>query len=805
MVTTGSRAHFGAQDAEQRVRSLHALARLPSEQSDSSTRLRVAAEITAQGCGARLGAILIPDDHAVGIYVGSATAHGDPTALLSLAREEIVQRVRTTDGPVRNTDPELPWTAVPVRLHGTAVAVLTVFGVASGAAVEFLETAAVLILPLVPAHAEPSRAAAGEPESLDDERFLGLLAEPAALFSSDGTLSAANAAFHTLSDVAELVVQRVSRRRDVSMGNPVRLAQLAAACAQAREHRQGEWRLQSSGRVFAVQIGPIAIAQGRRDGALVQLHDITEIVSQERALRLVVEMTSGLASAAGVQHAARLVCRRAISSLSWVDMAAVYGLDGEALLFVAQAGFPERAARLIRALPLSFSYRAVSPIQHNRPIVVHTDRIEPVSETARQIVTASGAAVFVSVPLVANGVAFGVITLGSRRPYEPTAEELTALQDLARRIASDLAVVRRREDVVAELAHLQAVLDQLPEGVVLFDAAGRLLMTNRRSEEMLGEPVDSATPLLGFSARYGLLHPDGQPYQPGDQPIARTASTGRPVLGEELIVRRAEGDLPIVCNVAPVVDADGRLAAVTMVFHDISDAREVERLKDEFLAIVGHELRTPVSAIGGLAQLLQRRGARLDSSTVVGALSTLMEQAEHMAGLVDDLMDVSRIRTDRFSLEVARCDLAGVLDAAVRQFEALRLGAIDVRVPESMPVVGDAGRLRQVLANLIDNALKYGESRSPISIAGEVVDGQIRISVRDRGIGIAPESLPHLFERFYRAENASLHGGGLGLGLYLCREIVERHGGSIHVQSTLGGGSTFTVILPLADAKDTTS
>jgi signal transduction histidine kinase len=165
---------------------------------------------------------------------------------------------------------------------------------------------------------------------------------------------------------------------------------------------------------------------------------------------------------------------------------------------------------------------------------------------------------------------------------------------------------------------------------------------------------------------------------------------------------------------------------------------------------------------------------------------------------VDDLLDVSRIRTGRLSLTMMPCDLSALLRTAVDRTAPQREGEIRLHIPESLPAEGDPGRLLQVFTNLIDNAAKYSDPRSPIDVTALRQDGRATIAVRDRGIGIPPEALERLFERFYRAENASQYTGGLGLGLYICREIVERHGGTIAVSSAAGEGSLFTVTLPLA-------
>ena len=409
---------------------------------------------------------------------------------------------------------------------------------------------------------------------------------------------------------------------------------------------------------------------------------------------------------------------------------------------------------------------------------------------------------WVAVPMRSGGVVVGaLVAVGSGATSAPISflEAVAGFIALpAARIGAELEGVPRREQAEAERARLQAVLHQLPEGVLLFDAGERLEMSNQSVEQILGQPVDPSTPSAGFATRYGFVRGDGRPYLHGDDPIARTFSTGVPALGEEVTVRRADGrDIPVVSNVAPVRDASGRLTAVIMVFQDITSLREMDRLKDDFLSIAGHELRTPITTVRGLAQLVGRRRDRLDAGTIDGALSTIVEQTEQMSRLVDELLDVSRIRTGRLSLQSAPLDLAPVLEAAVRRARSQRGGPVELTIQGKLPVEGDRDRLDQVFVNLLDNASKYSEAGSAISVTARRSEREVIVSVADRGVGVPPESLERLFERFYRAENAVHHASGLGLGLYLCREIVERHGGRIAVESTRGEGTTFTVRLPV--------
>lgn len=792
-------AQPAAQPAAARLQALYALARLRADGRESP-HLGEAAAIVARGAGAAHGLVLRPDRGELG--AGTAVPAEVAEAALGMA-----VRADRHDLAVLPAAAGTSWAILPLTHHGEALALLLgPFAPEHEVDREFLDTCALLIGAPAPA----SGVAGDTLESVDlptMDPLLESMNDAVAIYDVHGRVRKGNAAYRALLGAAGLAQGPLVAAADVVLprdraGRRVRPDEsvLARALAgrSARAHRV--FRM-ADGRDwhFAITGTPLRNAAGAVTGALTVFRDISDQVSRERALRLMEEVRRGVSHAGDVRHAARAVCRRVVSHLPWADMAAVFGHQGDDLVFLAHAGFPTRAATLLAVTPLGPAHRATRAMLDNRATLFDTERDQPANEAARRVIAASGAATFVNLPLSAGAQRFGLLTLASKERYQPNRDDLALLEALAAQIGADLDGVLKREQTDMERARLQAVLDQLPEGVLLFDAAARLLMSNRSAEEILGRAVDHETPLVSFGATYGFLQADGRLYQPGAEPIVRTFSTGRPVLGEEQIVRRADGrELPIVSNVAPVRDAGGELAAVIMVFQDISSLREMDRLRDEFLSIAGHELRSPITSIRGLAQLLQRHWPQMEPERIAASLGSIAEQTEQMAQLVDELLDVSRIRSGRLALAMQPCDLVALLRTVVERAAPQREGEIRLRAPEPLTVAGDAGRLLQVVTNLIDNAAKYSDPRAPIEVTALRDDGWATVAVRDRGIGIPAEGLERLFERFYRAENAAQHAGGLGLGLYICREIVERHGGTIAVASTPGEGSLFTVRLPLA-------
>jgi signal transduction histidine kinase len=228
-------------------------------------------------------------------------------------------------------------------------------------------------------------------------------------------------------------------------------------------------------------------------------------------------------------------------------------------------------------------------------------------------------------------------------------------------------------------------------------------------------------------------------------------------------------------------------------------AQDAIGVREEFLTLASHELKTPLTPISLVIQILRKRAEQylpIDASLVERAQRPL----ERLTGLINDLLDISRIQAGRLRVLPAPTPLRDLLRELV---EAHRLTAPDhplelVEPPEELVVLGDRARLAQVISNLLDNAVKYSPPGSPVRVALQAQEGQALLSVQDSGIGIPPEQRQQVFERFFRARNApSSHYGGLGLGLYIARDIVERHRGRIWVESELGRGSTFFAALPL--------
>jgi signal transduction histidine kinase/DNA-binding response OmpR family regulator len=388
--------------------------------------------------------------------------------------------------------------------------------------------------------------------------------------------------------------------------------------------------------------------------------------------------------------------------------------------------------------------------------------------------------------------------LEANRQLADTNDRLEAMSDLGRR----------------ERDRLGQVLELLPAGILIADAQGKMVLTNAAARETLGNDPVGQTVQLREPHAYGERFLDGSPYTEGELPMARALFRGETVRDAQMLVRNAKTgrDIALLVNAAPFRDGDGNVTGAIVVTQDISEIRDLDRAREEFLASAAHDLQNPLTGIKGHAQLLRRqlyrRGAT-DTEWIVPSLQQIENAAAHMSGLVADLLDLARLRIGH-PLELNRNTVD--LVALVKRQAGGHSGATDrhrIVVEANEPeVVGfwDSRRLEQVLRNLITNAIKFSPDGGKITVmVGRDDEGDgphAVIKVIDQGIGIPASEQSSLFGQFYRATNAVGRIDGTGLGLSSAKQIVEQHGGTISVESEERQGATFIVRLPLNSPTD---
>jgi signal transduction histidine kinase len=264
-------------------------------------------------------------------------------------------------------------------------------------------------------------------------------------------------------------------------------------------------------------------------------------------------------------------------------------------------------------------------------------------------------------------------------------------------------------------------------------------------------------------------------------------------------LRRSSGiSLPVGITYAPLISKEGNLLNIIATVRDITRFREAEELKSTFISVISHELKTPVALIKGYVGTLRREDADWDREIVKDSLAVIEEEADRLTGLIENLLDASRLQAGGLSINLAEVALNVIADRIAKRFQTQSsVHHIVVDFPEDFPSVsGDETRLEQVLSNLVSNAIKYSPQGGEIRIHGQIRSAQVIVCVSDEGPGVAPDDIPHIFDRFYRSSNAKRTTKGAGLGLYLARAVIEAHGGRIWVDPRPGDGARICFSIP---------
>jgi PAS domain S-box-containing protein len=370
---------------------------------------------------------------------------------------------------------------------------------------------------------------------------------------------------------------------------------------------------------------------------------------------------------------------------------------------------------------------------------------------------------------------------------------------------------------------LQVTLSSIGDAVIATDVKGSINFINPAAEALTGWTTAQAAgkPL----AEVFRLHDDGSRAPTGSvMSVIGQGRGGNGFADHTVLVTRDGGEVSVEESAAPIRDADGKTVGEIVVFRDVSERRRADeerelllereraargeaeasdRLKDEFLATVSHELRTPLTSILGWASILKDHGARNEDELRSG-LGSIERNARAQAQIVGDILDVSRIITGKLHIEPRPIELAALVQSAVDNMRpAAQAKGITLSTsldPEAGLVLGDPARVQQVVWNLVSNAIKFTPKDGSVEVRLARVGQHVEVSVKDDGMGISPQFLPHVFERFRQADSSKTRAhGGLGLGLAIVRHLVELHGGTVTAESEgEGRGALFTVRLPRA-------
>ncbi len=574
-----------------------------------------------------------------------------------------------------------------------------------------------------------------------------------------------------------------------------------AETLQSGETFEVEYRFRARDGVYRWHLGravPIGDANGQIAFWIGTATDIQDRKRTEEMQRFLLEAGEELAGSLDYRRTLAAVARLAVPEVA--DWCSIHIVEDDGSIQELEVALADRN-KLLFVRELQERYPPDPDAVRGAPHVIRTGRPELVAEITEEMLVADavdemhlgllqelGLSSSICVPLEARGRTVGALTLIAAESERRFGQnDLRLAQELARRAgaAVDNARLYARTERLARAAR---VLDTIGDGVLLVDRDGVIRLFNAaaqailgvRESEVVGRPASDAIP--GWS---GLAaHAPVTPEPPGSR--AETV----PV---EL------GDTELWLSISGVDLDEGTVYA----FRDLTEERAVDELKSDFVATVSHELRTPLAAIYGAAVTLLRPDLDLEDSMQDRLLTVIADESDRLANIVNDVLLASHLDSGRVQLAIEACDAAELAQSVVEthRMHLPEAVSLELDAPTRLPqVAADPAQLRQVLTNLVDNAIKYSPDGGPVRVEIDRAERGVRFAVRDEGLGVPAAERRRIFEKFYRLDPQMTRGiGGTGLGLYICRELVSRIDGRIWVESNNGKGSVFYVEVPVAE------
>ena len=404
----------------------------------------------------------------------------------------------------------------------------------------------------------------------------------------------------------------------------------------------------------------------------------------------------------------------------------------------------------------------------------------------------------VGLPLIARQRVVGVLFIFRGYAGVFSSNDYALLSSFANQAAIAVQNAQLYTQVNQEKVRLNTLLDSLADGILILDSQNRIERSNPAFARMVNLPSEQIQ---------GKLHEQVIQWvrQPQNLTLEQAEMGGWPLTPHALLyvegdLKRTDGEppLPVGITYTPLISPEGGLLNIITTVRDITRFRQAEEIKSTFVSIVSHELKTPVALIKGYVSTLRREDANWDPHIIQDSLAVIEEESDRLAGMIENLLDATRLQAG--GLNIKQSDIS-IPDLAKRLATRMQIQTtqhqIIVDFPPAFPVIlADETRLEQVLSNLIGNAIKYAPG-GEIRVSGQVRQNSVIVCVRDQGPGIAPEDIPHIFDRFYRAPDMARHTKGAGLGLYLTKAIIEAHQGRIWVDNAPGKGVQFCFSLPV--------
>ena len=467
-----------------------------------------------------------------------------------------------------------------------------------------------------------------------------------------------------------------------------------------------------------------------------------------------------------------------------VDACAIRVLEGDELVISAVAG--EDDETLIGSRSPGTAWLSGDVTQSRAPLAVADaaadDRLVAVDPLLQL-----GHRAYLGVPLTGpEGVLHGVLAVYSRAPRTWRNEEVEALLALAANASAALSNAELYQRVTLEKERSFAILSNIADGIVAVDRDGRVVLWNSAAEQITGVPTEEALGRTPYQVLGQNLESDGAPQ------------------GNRLVsIQRGRDEVWLSLTEAIMRDPAGLVAGRIYAFRDISADRFVEQMKSDFVSTVSQELRRPLTSIYGFAETLLRRDVLFGEEERRTFLGYIASESGRLTTIVDALLNVARLDTGDLQVNLAPTDVGAVVSEVVSAVESPNGHRFVLDLPEEpVTVEADADKLRQVLANLVDNAVKFSPDGGTVTVAARRRSDAVEVTVADEGVGIPTAEQARIFRKLYRGDASGARPGGTGLGLFLARGLVEAMGGRIWVKSDEGEGASFTFELPVAKEQE---
>jgi two-component system phosphate regulon sensor histidine kinase PhoR len=356
-------------------------------------------------------------------------------------------------------------------------------------------------------------------------------------------------------------------------------------------------------------------------------------------------------------------------------------------------------------------------------------------------------------------------------------------------------VFARQQELERQIAgresNTQTILGAMEDGVLVVDARNRITLMNPTFQKLFDLREPAVDVPLVEAVRHATL----------DQLVTETLKTGEPTRSElTLTDSRSHGERHVEASAVPIKKTDDETSGAVVLFHDITESKQMDQIRREFVANVSHELRTPLSILRGYIEVLLDE-PETPREELARILSIMERHSKRLQRLVDDLLSLAQLESSQATLDLSVVRLDELFNNLIRDWKE-KLVAKNLKVlvdltPETLTLHADGTRLEEVLYNLLDNAVKFSRENGQIHLGATRRGPDLVLSVADNGVGIGKEHLPRIFERFYRADKArSRELGGTGLGLAIVKHIAQLHGGRVEAESEVGKGTTIRVVLP---------